>query len=128
MYKNNKKIISEIMIFIFVLFIGVRSVMADCDAAIFGNPNVEGNLGYYIKTALNLLRWIAPLIVILYGTFDMVKAVVASSEDKMKQAQNMLLKRIIIAISLFFVPSLVSALLDLFASSGGDVTKCYFNW
>lgn len=129
MFKNsNKRIIHFLLIFIIFFSIGGHAVFADCNAAVFGDPNTEGTLGYYIKYGLNLLRIIAPTIVILYGTFDLLKAMVASGEDKMKQAQSMLFRRIIIAICLFFVPALVSALLDLFASSGGDIEKCYFNW
>ena len=104
-----RKKTSIVLTMLFMFFIKINIAMADTCSAVFSMQ--EGHLGYYIDKAFSILQYLAPIIVILYGSFDLLKAVVASSEDKMKQAQKMIIKRIIIAICLFFVPFIVKTLL-----------------
>ncbi len=92
-----------------VIFLGIEFVFADTCSVVF--DKTEGHLGYYIDEGLGILQIAAPLIVIIYGSIDLFKAVVAPSEDKMRNAQQMLIKRIVIAVCLFLVPSLVKLLL-----------------
>ena len=49
-----------------------------------------------------------PILLIIFGTVDLGKAVVASKEDEIKAAQKMLVKRAIYAIAVFLVVTIVS--------------------
>ena len=51
-----------------------------------------------IKTVLNLVRFAVPLVLIVIGTFDIFKAVVASKEDEIKAAQKLLIKRVVMLL------------------------------
>ena len=59
-----------------------------------------------------------PIILIVLGMLDLGKAVVASKEDEVKKAQQMLIKRAIYAIAIFFVVLIVSVVMNLVATSG----------
>ena len=61
-----------------------------------------------------------PIILIVLGTLDLGKAVLAGKEDEQKNAQKMLIKRCIYAVMVFFVVTIVSLVFSLFSASGND--------
>lgn len=61
-----------------------------------------------------------PIILIVLGTIDLGKAVIASKEDEIKNAQKMLVKRAMYAVAVFFVVTIVILVFSLFASTGDD--------
>lgn len=104
---------SYIIVLILVLFIGMNSAYAadiDCNA-IFGSG--EGSLRELINDVLKYPKIIVPILLILLGTLDFAKAVIASKEDEMKKAQSTFIKRVIAAVGVFFVPVIVDLLMTL---------------
>jgi hypothetical protein len=72
-----------------------------------------------------------PIVLIVLGTIDLGKAVIASDDKKVKEAQGMLIKRFIYAALVFFVTTLVSALMSIVANGGddaGDTTSWSSCW
>ena len=65
-----------------------------------------------------IIQWGIPILLILFGTIDLGKAVIAGKEDEMKNAQKMLIKRVLYAVLVFFVIPLVSLVFNLFRNSG----------
>ncbi len=61
-----------------------------------------------------------PILLIVLGTIDLGKAVIASKEDEIKNAQKMLVKRAIYAVAVFFVVTIVTLVFSLFASTGDE--------
>ena len=59
-----------------------------------------------------------PILLILYGMFDLAKAVIASKEDEIKNATKLLTKRAIYAVAVFLVVTLVTAVFGLLSSTG----------
>lgn len=59
-----------------------------------------------------------PIILVVLGTLDLGKAVLAGKEDEQKNAQKMLIKRCIYAVMVFFVVTIVSLVFSLFSTSG----------
>ena len=53
-----------------------------------------------------------PIILIVLGTIDLGKAVIAGKEEEIKKNQQMLIKRAISAVAVFFVTTLVSFILN----------------
>lgn len=72
-----------------------------------------------IKTVLNIVRWAIPIILIVIGTFDMMKAVIASKEDEIKAAQKLLIKRVIYAVIIFLIPTIVYFVFNIVSSTDG---------
>jgi len=56
-----------------------------------------------------------PILLIVFGTIDLGKAVIASDEKEIKAAQSRLIKRCIYAVAVFFVVTLVSLIMDIVA-------------
>ena len=69
------------------------------------------------KFILTAIQWAAPILLILWGSLDLVKAVIAGKEDEIKKHQGALVKRIISAVIIFLIPTIVSLLLGLIGSN-----------
>lgn len=80
-----------------------------CDS-IFSNE--EGTLGWMINTILNYVKILGPILVVLLSSIDFIKAVVGTDEKAMKEAQSKLVIRLVAALALFLVPTLVQLLLS----------------
>ncbi len=63
-----------------------------------------------------------PIILIVIGMMDLAKAVTEKSEDNIKKAQNLLIKRAIAAAIVFLVASLVGIVMKLIGSD--DYKDC----
>lgn len=61
-----------------------------------------------------------PILLILYGMFDLAKAVIASKEDEIKNATKSLTKRAIYAVAVFLVVTLVTVVFGLLSSTGDE--------
>ena len=72
-----------------------------------------------IKTVLNIVRWAIPITLIVIGTFDMMKAVIASKEDEIKAAQKLLIKRVVYAVVIFLIPTIVYFVFNIVSSTDG---------
>lgn len=82
------------------------------------------DLGPIIKIIKNgvipLIQIGIPIVLILLGMIDLGKAVIASKEDEIKKAQGMLIKRLIYAVAVFFVTTIVVLVFGIFVSSGAS--------
>lgn len=76
-----------------------------------------------IRTALNVLTFVIPIILIILGVTDLSKAVLANKEDETKKAQKMFGTRLIYAVVIFLIPTLISLLFNLLPKSvfGGEM-------
>lgn len=72
----------------------------------------EGKLGWLLNMILNYIRIIGPVLVVLLSAIDFIKAVIGTDEKAMKEAQSKLIIRLVAAIALFLVPTLVQLLLS----------------
>lgn len=63
-----------------------------------------------------------PILLIIMGTIDLGKAVLSSDDKEIKGATGKLIKRAIAAVAVFFVATIVSLLMGMFASSGSGVS------
>ena len=91
-----------------------------------GEDPTETILGilYLVKLAIKILRIAVPFGLILFGTLDMGKAVIAGDEKKIKEAQKPFVKRIIAAVIVFLIPTIVEAVIT-FAAPKSNFAACW---
>ena len=79
-----------------------------------------------INDILKYPRYIVPAIILVLGTLDFFKAVIAGKEDEMKKAQKTFIKRVIIGVCVFLVPVLINGIIWLanMAWQGLGYTTC----
>ena len=80
---------------------------------------VLGVAGFVLK----VIQYAVPIILIIIGSIDLMKAVMAGKEDDVKKNQKVLIKRAIAAVLVFLVPLMVSILLGLIGSD--DWKECW---
>lgn len=77
--------------------------------------NCEGLLGENLIALINdvllYVKILIPVALIAFGLIDFVKAVFSSKEDDMKKAQVRFIKRLIMAVIVFIVPSIINLLM-----------------
>lgn len=73
-----------------------------------------------VKNLMNLLKWGIPILLIVFGTLDLGKAVMAGKEDEMKKAQGTLIKRVIYAVAVFLVFTVVVLVMKIVSESGAS--------
>lgn len=84
---------------------------------IYPVTSCEGLLGEglinKINSYLNIIKIAVPIILIGFGTIEFTKAIFSENEDNMKKAQKQFIKRLAIAMLIFFVPIILNLLLTL---------------
>lgn len=86
------------------------------DANTFCSGPVEGvftTLGWIFY----FLKILIPIILIVFGSIDFGKAMLANKDDEIKKSAKTLVMRIIAGIIIFFIPTLLNFVVDLI---GGD--------
>lgn len=103
-------------------FLGKATASTTCNIA--EGQDAILTIMYYAKLALRIIQIAVPIGLILFGTIDMAKAVIAGDEKKMKEAQKPFVKRIISAIIVFLIPYIVTVVVGL-ATSNTDYKGCW---
>lgn len=77
-----------------------------------------------VNMILDLVRWVIPAILIVLAVFDIAKVVMnASLDDKVKkEATSKLTTRVIYAIVIFLIPTIVSILFQWIKLPGTDAS------
>lgn len=90
------------------------------------------SLPNFTSTIFNILKIITPVIVIITGMLDLLKAVSAQKEDEIKKGQQKLLRRLLAGAIVFLVFVIVETVIHMFAEAGEaenamDCVDCFLN-
>ena len=85
--------------------------------------DVPGMLPYVTSTIVLIIQIGVPVLLIIFGMFDLGKAVIAQKEDEIKKGQSTFFKRLIAAILVFFVVTIVKLVVG-FAADRTDAVTC----
>ena len=81
----------------------------------------DSTLIHLLKWGITLVKIMIPLIMVGMGVVDFVQAIFAGNEEKMKKAQTKFIKRIIIGVIIFLIPSLLKLILTLANGIWGNI-------
>ena len=82
-------------------------------------------LWQFVGIVLLVVKIVIPVILIILGMVDLGKAVIASKDDAISKSAKQLLMRLIAAVVIFFIPTIVSAIFFLIGSFNNDVRADY---
>lgn len=82
-------------------------------------------LWQFVGIILLVVKIVIPVILIILGMVDLGQAVISSKDDAVSKAAKKLLFRLIAAVIIFFVPTIVSAIFFLMGSFNSDVRADY---
>lgn len=82
-----------------------------------------------IRQGIFPIIWIGiPIVLILMGTIDLGKAVLASDDKEIKAAQGRLFKRVLYAAVIFFMATIVSLVMNVIGKAGTDAVEGNDDW
>lgn len=85
--------------------------------------NIPAALVVVVRSVYVIIQVITPVILIIFGLIDLVKGIASSKEDEIKKGQQAFIKRLVSAVILFFVFSLVKLVVSV-ASDNSKVMDC----
>ncbi len=93
------------------------NVLDYCTAQGFNIPEPVGNL---IHMAVLAFQIVVPILLIIWGMLDFAKAVIAQKEDDIKAGQAKFMKRLIAALIVFLIVTIVQLAINIVGNLGGD--------
>lgn len=93
-------------------------VAAGDNCPALGNPEDSQYPAFWLQEALNIMRYIAIVALLVLVTIDFVKAVASNDKDALKKAGSTAIKRFIYCVLLFFVPIIVKIIMTMFGAYG----------
>lgn len=69
-----------------------------------------------------------PILLILFGSIDLGKAVMSSDDKEIKGATSKLIKRIIMAVVIFFIPFIVNLVMSIVANNSEGEAASSTDW
>ena len=90
----------------------------DCNGGLLGNPNDENSVAWLLQKIFDYTKVIGPILVVILSSIDFLKVIFNGDDDAMKKAQKKLGTRLVLALLLFFIPTIVQVLLSTFKIMG----------
>ena len=118
-----KKIIYSVL-FLLLFLVFTDNVLAlgfssNVKVKMCGFDGVPNNLPKFTSGMYNLIKILTPIILIVMGMIDFVNATMANDEQKMKKAQKKFITRLLAAIFVFLVMSIVQFVFRNLSSTEG---------
>lgn len=103
------------------------NTLADyCTSIIDGGiPEGIGNVVHLVVVAIQV---VVPILLIIWGMIDFAKAIIGQDEDKIKAGQKTFMRRLIAAVVVFLIVTIVQLAINLAASVGGQGNDAESAW
>ena len=85
----------------------------DC-RGILGSPTDEDSVAWLIQQLFSIVKYLGPFLVLVLGSIDFAKTIIINDDEAMKKAQKKLIIRLILVVALFFVPTFIMAIFQIF--------------
>ena len=76
-----------------------------------------------VRVVFSIIQYVVPVVLILLGSIDLVKAVTQGKEEEIKKGQKTLITRAVAAVIVFVIPLLVSIIMGLIGND--DWKSCW---
>ena len=120
-----KKLLIMLMLFYTLFMFNISYVLAV-------NDKVScGSIGSFNKKIPELTSWIfliiqviVPVILVILGVIDFVKALTSQKDDEIKKGQKIFIKRLITGILIFFVVAIVKLVVSMLDNNSNNILNC----
>lgn len=99
----------------------INNCTGEEDNSILGNVRDENSVAWLVNEVLNYVKVLGPILVVILSSIDFIKVIIKSDDEAMAKAQKKLIMRLILALLLFLIPSIVQTLLGVFGISSNCV-------
>ncbi len=85
----------------------------------------NGMLPYVVSMIVLIIKIVVPILLIIFGMLDLAKAVMAQKEDEIKKGQQTFIKRLIAAVIVFFVITIVQMIISFVSNDNDSIASCF---
>lgn len=123
--KNIKKI-SYCLFLLLILFTVVSPVLADDITCTFiSGVKIDTKIADTVHAIILVIQIVVPILLVVFGSIDFIKAVVAQKDDEIKKGQQTFIKRLIAGVIVFFIFAIVKLLVSFAAGDdSSDILNC----
>lgn len=91
-----------------------------------GNNYIPAPIAPITRVIVLLLQLVLPIVLIVMGSLDLLKAVSSSNQDNIKKSQSKFFKRLVSGVIFFFVFTLVKFIVGIAADANENknIMKC----
>lgn len=118
-----RKKIKCLMLSVFCLFLG-SPVYAYKEVSCGKIHNLPYKVLQISNLAITIMQVAVPVILVLLGSIDLLKAVSSQKEDEIKKAQGIFIKRLIMGALVFFVVVIVKLITSIIGGNSDGIWKC----
>ncbi len=86
--------------------------------AILGDVDCEDSVAWLVQLIFNVVKVMGPILVILLSSIDFIMVIIKSDNDQFQKAQKKLITRLVLALLLFVIPTIVEVILQVFGITG----------
>ena len=133
--KKNKNKLFLIILILTVFTLGVVSVHAADQVKNYNTGNLVScgdnlitdmpkMMPKTVHTIYMVLLVLVPILLVVFGSIDFIKAVIAQKDDEIKKGQQVFIKRLITGIIVFFVFAIVKIVISFAADNKTKILKC----
>lgn len=118
------------ILLLFVLVMGfcfIPNVFAtsisSCDSVISSSVMIDPKVPEIVSTIVNAIKIAVPILLVIFGSIDLVKGITAQKDDEIKKGQQIFIKRLIAGALVFFVFMVVQLVISLAAGNSGKANS-----
>lgn len=121
-----KKVLSYLFLLVLCSVLASPVYAADIKGCtILGdNIQIDEKIAKTVHVIILVIQIVVPIILVVLGMIDLMKAVIAQKEDEIKKAQMTFVKRLIAGALVFFVFVIVKMLISFVADDSKNIMNC----
>lgn len=89
---------------------------------------IPGGIVGVVHLAVMAIQVVVPILLIIWGMLDFAKAIIGQDEDKIKAGQKTFIKRLVAAVVVFLIVTIVQLAITLAGSVGGEANNANNAW
>lgn len=117
-----KKIAICLLLMVGIMLIAPNVYAVDYECAALDGVAIDEKIINIVHVIILAIQIFVPIVLVIFGMLDLAKAVMAQKEDEIKKGQQTFIKRVIAAIIVFFVVTVVKMILSFLADGTGEGT------
>lgn len=126
------KKIKYLVFALFALFVVSRPVFAATVSGCSSIVDVDSKITNAVHIIIVVIQIVVPVLLVVFGSFDFVKSVIAQKDDEIKKGRQTFLQRLIAAVLVFFIVAIVRLVVSFAAGDGDkqtilDCANCFLN-
>ena len=99
-------------------------IISENNIIISEKDHIDEKIANTVHIIILVIQIVTPIILVVLGMIDLIKAVIASKEDEIKKAQMTFVKRLIAAAIVFFVFIIVKLVISFVADDKDNLINC----